>query len=58
MIHGLRRQLAHQQEATRQNAEQVKEMEEHVSIQETCFTTQLAGKDKLIEEINEKINQQ
>ena len=58
LIQKLRRQLAQQQEATRQNAEQVEELEEYVSIQETCFTTQLAGKDKLIEEINEKINQQ
>ena len=57
MIHGLRRQLAHQQEATRQNAEKLEELEEYVKIQETCFTTQLAGRDKLIEEINEKIIQ-
>ena len=57
IIWQLRRQLAQQQEATRQNAEQVEELEEYVKIQETCFTTQLAGRDKLIEEINGKLIQ-
>ena len=57
MVQKLWRQLAQQQEATRQNAEQVEELEEYVKVQETCFTTQLAIKDKLLEEINEKFNQ-
>ena len=58
LIQKLRRQLAQQQEATWQNAEQVEELEEYVKVQETCFTTQLAVKDKLLEEINDKFNQQ
>ena len=58
LIQDLHRQLVQHEEATRQNVEQVEELEEYVSIQETCLTTQLAGRDKLIEEINHKIIQE
>ena len=34
------------------------ELEEYVSVQEACFTTQLAGRDQIIEEINGKFIQQ
>ena len=46
MIQKLHQQLAQQQEATRQNAKQVEELEEYVSTQETYFMTQLAAKDR------------
>ena len=35
--------------------EQVDELEEYVISQEACFTTQLAGRDQIIEEANSKI---
>ena len=37
---------------------QVDELEEYVITQEACFTTQLAGRDQIIEEVNNKIIQQ
>ena len=55
VIQDLHRQLAQQQEATKQ---QVEELEEYVSSQEIRFTTLLAGRDKLLEEINGKMIQQ
>ena len=58
MIHELHRQLVLQQEDARQNAEQVEELKEYASIQASCFTTQLAGRDQIIEEVNTKIIQQ
>ena len=45
-------------EATQQNAKQVEELEEYVKVQETCCTTQLVVKDKLLEELNDKFNRQ
>ena len=58
LIQRLRRQLAQQQETTRQNVEQVEELEEYIKEQETCFTTPLVVKEKLLEEFNENYNQQ
>ena len=55
LIQDLQRQLAQQQEDTKQYMEQVDELEEYVISQETCFTTQLAGRDQIIEEANSKI---
>ena len=57
MIHELQRQLADQQEEKQQYVEQVDELEEYVVSQETCYTTQLAGRDQIIEEANNKIAQ-
>ena len=58
LIQQLHQQLVQQQETTRQNAKHIEELEEYVKIQETCFTKQLAVKDKLLEETNEKYNRQ
>ena len=55
LIQDLQRQLAEQQEETKQYVEQVDELEEYVISQETCYTTQLAGRDQIIEEANSKI---
>ena len=55
LIQDLQRQLAQQQEDTKQYVEQADELEEYVISQEACFTTQLAGRDKIIEEANSKI---
>ena len=57
LIQALHRQLEKQQESTRQYVEQVDELEEYVISQEACFTTQLAGRDQIIEEANNKIVQ-
>ena len=57
LIQDLQRQLAQQQEDTKQYVEQVDELEEYVISQETCYTTQLAGRDQIIEEGNSKIVQ-
>ena len=58
LILRLRQQLAKQQEATRQNAEQVEELEEYVKIQETYFAEQIVVKDILLTELNEKHSQE
>ena len=58
LIQKLHQQSEQQQENTPQNAEQVEELEEYAKVQETCFSIQLAVKDKLLEEINEKYNRQ
>ena len=55
VIQELQRQLHQQHEDTKQYLEQVDELEEYVISQEACFTTQLAGKDQIIEEANSKI---
>ena len=57
LIQDLQRQLTEQQEDTRQYVEQVDELENYVISQEACFTTQLAGRDQIIEEANSKIIQ-
>ena len=57
LIQDLQKQLAEQQEEKQQYVEQVDELEEYVVSQETCYTTQLAGRDQIIEEANNKIAQ-
>ena len=56
-IQNLQKHLEEQQEQTKQHVEQVDELEEYVVSQETCFTTQLVGRDQIIEEANSKITQ-
>ena len=58
VIQELQRQLQQQQEDTRQYVEQVDELEEYVISQEACFTTQLVGRDQIIEEANRKTVEQ
>ena len=45
------------QAGKQQYVEQVDEFEEYVVAQETCYTTQLAGRDKIIEEANNRVAQ-
>ena len=58
MIQQLCQKLAQQQEATRQNVEQVEELKEYVKIQEEYFAKELVGKETLLNEVNEKYNRQ
>ena len=54
----MRRKLAQEQETTRQNVEQVEELEEYVNVQIEYFAEKMVGKDKLLNKINEKYNKQ
>ena len=57
LIQELQKQLKELQAEKQQYVEQVDELEEYVVAQETCYAIQLAERDKMIEEANNKVTQ-